>query len=91
MDTGICFCEDNTQGNHCERCKDNYFGEPRNGKECYYQCEARGVLSDPRGQGISSMQSYIPLWGGIPTRECLWIIKPEIDYGTPIIQLQVRL
>ncbi|KAJ8956844.1 hypothetical protein NQ318_014258 [Aromia moschata] len=87
IETGICHCEDNTEGDHCERCKVNYFGDPRNGKRCYYQCEARGLLTDSRGQGISSMQSYAPPWGGAPTRECLWIIKPEIS-GT--IQLQIN-
>lgn len=89
IETGICYCEDNTEGDYCERCKPNYSGDPKDGKQCYYQCESRGVLTDPRGQGISSLQSYSPPWGGAPTRECLWIIKPDVDYGSPIIQLQV--
>lgn len=89
IETGICFCEDNTEGDHCDRCKPNYSGDPRYGNQCYYQCEARGFLRDPRGQGISSLQSYVPPWGGTPTRECLWIIKPDVDYGSAIIQLQV--
>ncbi|XP_001814936.2 multiple epidermal growth factor-like domains protein 8 [Tribolium castaneum] len=88
--TGTCYCQDNTEGEHCERCKMNYYGDPRNGKQCYYQCEARGVLDESRGQGISSMQAYSAPWGGSPTRECLWIIKPDVDYGTPIIQLQIN-
>ncbi|XP_074030037.1 multiple EGF like domains 8 isoform X1 [Leptinotarsa decemlineata] len=90
IDTGICFCEDNTEGDHCERCKINYFGDPKNGNQCYYQCEARGLLRDPQGQGITSMQSYIPPWGGTPARECLWIIKPYINSGSAIIQLEVK-
>uniref|UniRef100_A0A6P7FBW0 Multiple epidermal growth factor-like domains protein 8 n=1 Tax=Diabrotica virgifera virgifera TaxID=50390 RepID=A0A6P7FBW0_DIAVI len=89
MDTGVCFCEDNTRGDHCERCKNKYFGDPKNGKQCYYQCD-RGILRDSHGQGISSRQAYIPPWGGTPTRECLWIIKPDTNIGTPIIQLQIN-
>ncbi|XP_066249619.1 multiple epidermal growth factor-like domains protein 8 isoform X2 [Euwallacea similis] len=90
IETGECFCQDNTEGQHCERCRPNYSGDPRNGQQCYYQCEARGVLTEPKGQGISSLQNYLPPRGGPPIRECLWIIKPDVDYGTPIIQLQIN-
>lgn len=44
METGICYCQDNTEGRKCERCKVNYYGNPLNGGQCYYQCEARGML-----------------------------------------------
>lgn len=90
IQTGVCYCEDNTEGDHCERCKPNYSGDPRNGKQCYYQCEARGVLNGTHGQGISSIQSYVAPWGGPPTRECLWIINPVVDFGSAIIQLQIN-
>lgn len=43
-----------------------------------------------KGQGISSLQNYLPPRGGPPTRECLWIIKPDVDFGTAIIQLQIN-
>ncbi|ENN77377.1 hypothetical protein YQE_06202, partial [Dendroctonus ponderosae] len=90
IETGECFCHDNTEGFHCEKCQPNYSGDPRNGQQCYYQCEARGVLTEPKGQGISSLQNYLPPRGGPPTRECLWIIKPDVDFGTAIIQLQLN-
>lgn len=88
--TGICYCQDNTEGEQCERCKANYYGDPRGGKQCYYQCEARGMLHLPFGQGISSKQAYMAPWGGPPTRECLWIINPTIKNGSAIIQLQIN-
>lgn len=88
METGICFCQDNTQGRRCEKCKPNYYGDPTNGGQCYYQCEARGMLTNSIGQGISSRQSYISPWGGPPTHECLWIISPK--ERNPIIQLQIN-
>ncbi|XP_018320718.1 multiple epidermal growth factor-like domains protein 8 isoform X2 [Agrilus planipennis] len=90
IDTGECYCKDNTEGKHCEKCKLNYYGDPRNNGQCYYQCEARGMLTSLEGQGISSRQSYSAPWGGPPTRECLWIISPEVDYGSVIIQLQIN-
>ncbi|CAH0556746.1 unnamed protein product [Brassicogethes aeneus] len=90
IETGVCYCEDNTEGDHCEKCKPNYSGDPRKGKQCYYQCEARGVLTGIRGQGISSLQAYIPPYGGPPTRECLWIINPLVDVGTSIVQLEIN-
>ena len=27
--TGVCFCKDNTRGEHCEQCVDGYYGNPR--------------------------------------------------------------
>lgn len=88
--TGVCHCKDNTEGDHCERCKPNYYGDPAKGGLCYYQCEPRGMLSQSLGQGISSRKAYTPPWGGAPTRECLWIIDPEVESGSVIIQLQVN-
>lgn len=89
METGVCYCEDNTIGDHCEQCKSKYFGDPKNGNQCYYQCD-RGFLRDSHGQGISSRQGRTKPWYGTPTRECLWIIKPDVKYGSPIIQLQIN-
>nr|CAI5852919.1 unnamed protein product [Callosobruchus analis] len=90
LQTGSCFCLDNTEGEHCERCRVNYWGDPKNGRQCYYQCEARGVLKGTRGQGISSKRAYRAPWGGPPARECLWIVEPEVENGTPVIQLQIN-
>ncbi|KAF5283548.1 hypothetical protein FQR65_LT13840 [Abscondita terminalis] len=90
ISTGVCFCKDNTEGDHCERCKNNYYGDPRDYGQCYYQCEPRGMLTGLEGQGISSRQAYVAPWGGPPTRECLWIINPKIESGSVIIQLQIN-
>ncbi|KAI4465589.1 netrin/laminin-related [Holotrichia oblita] len=87
--TGVCYCQDNTEGDKCEKCKRNYYGDPKNGKQCYYHCEARGMLKGSEGQGISSRQSYNQPREP-PPKECLWIINPTVDDGTPIIQLQMN-
>lgn len=88
MTSGMCYCQDNTEGRKCEQCKQNYYGSPLNGGQCYYQCEARGMLTQTIGQGISSHHAYMAPWSGPPPRECLWIISP--DLRNSVIQLQVN-
>lgn len=64
-----CFCLDNTEGNNCNACAKDYYGEPRNGGQCYLQCQSRSVLQAQRTQGIGSHQT------SDGTSECLWILK----------------
>lgn len=86
--TGECHCQDNTEGWRCERCRRSYYGTPLNGEMCYYQCEARGVLTGSEGQGISSHHAWMAPWSGPPPRECLWIISPEVRPN--VIQLEIN-
>mgnify|MGYP002716360404 FL=1 len=37
--TGTCFCKDNTEGDHCEKCIKGFYGNPKNGGICYSQVE----------------------------------------------------
>ncbi|CAG2056404.1 unnamed protein product [Timema podura] len=80
-DSGLCFCQDNTEGDNCDRCKKGYYGDPRNGGMCYYQCVARGMLTGLEPQGLGSRLGQLTPWeirpGVPPTRECLWIISPQ--------------
>lgn len=80
-----CFCLDNTEGTNCDFCVKDYYGEPRNGGQCYLQCQSRAVLSTVRKQGIGS---YQVLDG---TKECLWILKlnESIVEGS-LIHLQIE-
>lgn len=48
------------------------------------------MLRGIEGQGISSRQSYNQPREP-PPKECLWIINPDVEYGTSIIQLQVKI
>ncbi|GFG35976.1 hypothetical protein Cfor_03559, partial [Coptotermes formosanus] len=80
LQTGVCFCQDNTEGDTCNRCKKGYYGDPRNGGTCYYQCVSRGMLSGLEPQGLGSRLGQLTPWesrlGAPPTRECLWIVTP---------------
>ncbi|CAH1785464.1 unnamed protein product [Owenia fusiformis] len=46
MSTGQCYCRDNTHGDHCELCQENYYGDPRNNGRCYLKCDGRTVVTD---------------------------------------------
>ncbi|XP_034236737.1 multiple epidermal growth factor-like domains protein 8 [Thrips palmi] len=97
--TGVCFCQDNTVGDNCDKCKTDFYGDPRNGGLCYYQCMARGVLAGFESQGLGSRSAVANQWeprfGGPPSSECLWIISPfhmnnRSDNPPSIIQLTVH-
>lgn len=91
--TGECYCEDNTEGAACERCMTNYYGDPRSGGQCYFQCEARGMLKAVGRQGIGSYQSRRHLYWGPEASECLWIVSPHMANGSilheSLIQFEV--
>ncbi|XP_014282328.1 multiple epidermal growth factor-like domains protein 8 [Halyomorpha halys] len=79
--TGVCYCEDNTIGTNCDKCKKGYYGDPRRGGTCYYQCMSRGMVSPSEARGLGSKLAEMSIWesrqGHPPTRECLWILKEE--------------
>ncbi|XP_039280047.1 multiple epidermal growth factor-like domains protein 8 isoform X2 [Nilaparvata lugens] len=86
--SGQCFCQDNTEGPACSRCKKDYYGDPRRGGTCYYQCMARGILTRSEQQGLGSRLADTTVWEsrqGRPSsltshslaRECLWIVSPH--------------
>ncbi|XP_049279907.1 multiple epidermal growth factor-like domains protein 8 [Anopheles funestus] len=75
--TGECYCQDYTEGLRCEMCNRNFYGDPKDGGQCYHQCASRGVLTQVGTQGLGSFQSYRSSWSGQETRECLWIVSPQ--------------
>lgn len=94
IQTGECFCQDNTEGLRCEMCNRNFYGDPTGGGQCYFQCESRGMLKHIGLQGIGSYQSHKHHFGfGADARECLWIISPQ-NAGAPLtdnfIQFQIQ-
>ncbi|GAB6023337.1 hypothetical protein CHUAL_008138 [Chamberlinius hualienensis] len=74
---GVCFCKDNAEGDHCERCAEGYYGNPKNGSRCYRRCEPRAVLSDSLSGGLGA-----PV-GGLKGETCLWIISVTPDLTLP--------
>lgn len=93
IQTGECFCQDNTEGLRCEMCNRNFYGDPTAGGQCYFQCEARGMLKQIGMQGIGSYQSHKNHFGP-EARECLWIISPHTSTGSVLtdnfIQFQIQ-
>lgn len=80
-------------GFKCEKCSTNYYGNPKNGGQCYFQCEARGMLKQTGLQGIGSYQSHKNHFGP-EARECLWIISPHSATGAQLtdnfIQFEIK-
>ncbi|BES89065.1 Plexin repeat [Nesidiocoris tenuis] len=95
--TGVCVCQDNTEGPSCDKCKKGFYGDPRRGGTCYYQCMARGMMSSLKPQGLGSRLAEMSVWelrqGPPPTRECLWIVSPthlnQSQTSGGIIQLEI--
>lgn len=44
--SGICFCNDHTEGIYCERCATGYYGNPKNGNHCFLECHHRTLISE---------------------------------------------
>lgn len=94
LQTGDCFCKDNTGGVNCDTCNPEYYGDPKDGGKCYFQCESRGILTQVSEQGIGSYKSYKNPWGGPEVRECLWLITPHSKNGSALqdslIQIDIK-
>ncbi|XP_075992325.1 multiple EGF like domains 8 [Anticarsia gemmatalis] len=87
--TGECICKDNTEGLNCERCKPKFYGDPRHGGRCYYQCEPRGMLNATETEGIGSYKTDPDIKTVGPSKECLWIISAD-DIDDAIIQFTIN-
>ncbi|XP_037078652.1 LOW QUALITY PROTEIN: multiple epidermal growth factor-like domains protein 8, partial [Pollicipes pollicipes] len=73
--TGRCFCQDNTEGDGCERCAPGYYGDPRDAGVCYRGCESRGVALAATEGHIGCQRHRPPAGRGPPhDTHCLWVI-----------------
>lgn len=77
-------------GPKCNVCAQNYYGKPKDGGTCYYQCESRGILTSIGRSAIGSYQSYRSPWGAsLEVRECLWILQPRtLQADKSLLQLE---
>ncbi|XP_063722051.1 multiple epidermal growth factor-like domains protein 8 isoform X4 [Symsagittifera roscoffensis] len=103
-DTGKCVCMNNTEGDHCERCKlDGFYSRSPDDKRCYRVCDSMAQLPLLKDQQLTQ---YIGSEQG-PSAEnpeqvaCIWLINygeganksPAISSGTrltfEIVELNV--
>ncbi|KAG1714971.1 Multiple epidermal growth factor-like domains protein 8 [Nymphon striatum] len=73
--TGICFCQDQTMGHSCEDCKPGFYGNPRNGGQCFRECESRAVVTSLESGGLGSN-------GENKAKSCLWILSVFDNFDT---------
>ena len=96
-DSGSCFCLDHTEGENCQRCSHGFYGDPRSGGHCYYDCSAKKIISFERDGHLGSYSlrlnekkvvrrvSRNKSDSGL-TGKCLWIITPKnvsLEKGPP--------
>ncbi|XP_022097491.1 multiple epidermal growth factor-like domains protein 8 [Acanthaster planci] len=69
--TGICYCIENSRGEHCEECVVGFYHDPRFPQHCSHECRGRMLLTNAesaalgsgQGDGVSPPQAY-----------CLWVL-----------------
>ncbi|CAG0913973.1 unnamed protein product [Notodromas monacha] len=67
--SGTCFCRDNTAGRDCHRCKEGFYGDPRNGGLCYRKCKPRDFIHGTDSGGLGAF------FGSSDEEHCLWIVS----------------
>ncbi|XP_078507442.1 multiple epidermal growth factor-like domains protein 8 isoform X2 [Lissotriton helveticus] len=95
VDSGVCYCTDNTEGEHCDRCIPGYYGDPRNEGTCYRECDGRSLLTNISSSALGSLRaSGVP---GSGLSYCVWVLSTsdtmepcDTEMSCPSISLTVQ-
>ncbi|XP_043935354.1 multiple epidermal growth factor-like domains protein 8 [Protopterus annectens] len=71
--TGVCYCTDNTEGEHCERCVSGFYGDPRNNGTCYSECKGRTVLTNITSSALGSQK--VSGTTSLGLSYCVWVLS----------------
>uniref|UniRef100_H3A6Q1 Multiple EGF like domains 8 n=1 Tax=Latimeria chalumnae TaxID=7897 RepID=H3A6Q1_LATCH len=71
--SGTCYCVDSTEGEHCEKCIADYYGDPRNGGTCYQECHGRSFLANVTSSALGSLRAAGPPENGLSY--CVWVLS----------------
>ncbi|XP_074075473.1 multiple epidermal growth factor-like domains protein 8 isoform X1 [Macrotis lagotis] len=77
--TGLCFCQDHTEGAHCELCAPGYYGDPRAGGSCFRECGGRALLTNVSSVALGSRRAGGPpqvgSHAGPGLAYCVWVVS----------------
>ncbi|KAB0407298.1 hypothetical protein E2I00_010982, partial [Balaenoptera physalus] len=80
--SGLCFCQDHTEGAHCQLCSPGYYGDPRAGGSCFRECGGRALLTNVSSVALGSRRvgGLLPPGGGAARAGpglsyCVWVVS----------------
>ena len=93
-ENGRCFCVNNTDGDHCDRCKESagYYSKPDDNNVCYKMCTGWAIMSgidgisyigSEQGDGAKNPERVVCIWQ-ISTKDDPSPKSPAISGGSKI-------
>ncbi|XP_033641193.1 multiple epidermal growth factor-like domains protein 8 [Asterias rubens] len=70
--TSVCYCTENTKGDHCEECVEGFYHDPRFPQHCSRECDGRMLLTNVDSAALGSSQGDGVMH--LSQTYCLWVL-----------------